>query len=339
MIEQTFGASSRWSVGVEEELMLVDEQTFELVPAAPLLLEEGGGFLKHELLGSIVETTTAVCETPAEALEQMIERRRDAARRAERHGLRVLAAGSHPFSRPEDQPVTDKPDYVGFVELAGPAARRQGVSGLHVHVGMPDAETCVRALECALPWLPVVLALSANSPFFRGEETGLLSTRAEVLASLPRAGAPPHFATYGAWEAAMERWLAAGLVKRYTNAWWDARVHPQFGTLELRIADQPTDVRVAGAIVAALHRIAVRAAKGDLPTAPREDYETNRFAAARFGPRAMLIWVDRLVGVDELALELDSGLDVSSCEADRQLERRGDLRALAAELAERTVGS
>src|ERR687897_637695 len=103
MIEQAFGASSRWSVGVEEELMLVDEQTFE--------------------------------------------RRLDAARRAERHGLRVLAAGSHPFSRPEDQPVTDEPEYVEFVELAGPVARRQGVSGLHVHVGMPDAETCVRALE------------------------------------------------------------------------------------------------------------------------------------------------------------------------------------------------
>src|SRR5919106_6775159 len=140
MIEQAFGASSRWSVGVEEELMLVDEQTFELVPAAPLLLDEGADFLKHELLAPIVETTTTVCETPAEALEQMIEGRLEAARRAERHGLRVLAAGSHPFSRPEDQPVTDKPDYVEFVELAGPAARRQGVCGIHVHVGMPDAE-------------------------------------------------------------------------------------------------------------------------------------------------------------------------------------------------------
>ena len=339
MIEQAFGASSRWSVGVEEELMLVDEQTFELVPAAPLLLDEGADFLKHELLAPIVETTTSVCETPAEALEQMIEGRLEAARRAERHGLRVLAAGSHPFSRPEDQPVTDEPHYVEFVELAGPAARRQGVSGLHVHVGMPDAETCVRALERALPWLPVVLALSANSPFFRGEETGLLSTRAEVLASLPRAGAPPHFETYAAWEAAMERWLAAGLVKRYTNAWWDARVHPQFGTLELRIADQPTDVHVAGAIVVILHRIAVRAAEGDLPTAPREDYETNRFAASRFGPRAELIWGDRMVRVDELAADLDTGLDVKTCEADRQLLRRDDLVALVADLAARTVPS
>lgn len=337
MIEHSFGASSRWSVGVEEELMLVDEQTFDLVPAAPLVLEEGDRALKSELLMPVVETTTTVCETPAQALEQMVERRAEAARRADRHGLRVVAAGSHPFSRPEDQPVTDGPVYREFVAFAGPVARRQGVSGLHVHVGMPDAETCVRALEGVLPWLPVVLALSANSPFFRGEETGLLSTRAEVLGSLPRAGAPPRFDSYEQWETAMERWVRAGLVRSYKNAWWDARVHPHWGTLELRIADQPTDIHVAGAVVELLHTLAVRAAEGELPSAPREDYETNRFSAARFGPRAELIWNSELVRVDRLARDLGTALDLVSCEADRQLDRRDDLRALAAALADATV--
>lgn len=319
--------------------MLVDERTYELVPAAPLVLDGAPESLKAELLTPIVEATTGVCASTGEAVEKMAAARAEAARRAEAHGLRILAAGSHPFSRPEDQPVTDNPDYVEFVELAGAVARRQGVCGIHVHVGMPDAETCVRALERVLPWLPVVLALSANSPFFRGEQTGLLSKRAEVLTTLPRAGAPPRFETYGDWQRTMERWLAAGLVKRYTNAWWDARVHPHFGTLELRIADQATDVRVAGALVELLHALAVHAAEDELPALPREDYETNRFAASRFGPRAELIWGDRLVRVDELAADLDTELDVTACEADRQLELRDDLVALGADLVERTVPS
>lgn len=317
--------------------MLVDEQTLELVSAAPLVLDEDASRLKHELLTSMVETTTGVCGTPEQALEEMVERRAEAAGRAERHGLRILAAGSHPFSRPEDQPVTDDPEYAEFVAFAGPAARRQAVCGIHVHIGMPDADTCMRALEHALPWLPVVLAYSANSPFFRGVETGFLSKRAEVLGTLPRAGAPPPFDSYAEWEAAMERWVAAGAVRRYTNAWWDARVHPRFGTLELRIADQPTDVRVAGEIVRVLHSLAVRAAEHDLQPAPREDYETNRFAAARFGPRADLIWNGTMVSATQLAREL--GFDAASCEADRQLELRDDLRVLARDLADRTVAA
>ena len=315
--------------------MLVDERTFELVSASPLGLGDDAGRLKHELLTPIVESATGVCESPERAVEELATLRGEAAKRAERHGLRVAAAGTHPFSVPEDQPITDVPEYAEFVAFAGPAARRQAVCGIHVHVGMPDAETCVRALERALPWLPVVLALSANSPFYRGDETGFVSTRAEVLGTLPRAGAPPEFASYGEWEATMERWIAAGLVRTYTNAWWDARVHPRFGTLELRVADQPTDIHAAGRLVGVLHSLAVRAAEGDLPTAPREDYESNRFAASRFGPRAELIWNDELVSVATLASEL--GVEDTACEADAQLALRDDLGAVVRDLVDRSA--
>ena len=337
MIEQHFGESAPWSVGVEEELMLVDEQTFDLVPAAKRIVDETGDELKSELFLSMLETTTGLCETPAEALARMRERRLEVAKRAEREGLGVLASGSHPFARPEDQPIADNPDYVEFVRFAGPAARRQCVCGLHVHVGMPDAETCVRALERALPWLPVVLALSANSPFFRGDETGFMSARAEVLATLPRAGAPPRFESYAEWESTMQRWARAGLIRRYTNVWWDARVHPEFGTLELRIADQPTDVALAGAFVELLHSLAVRAARDDLPLGLRDDYQSNRFAAARFGPRAQLVWGDGLRTVGELARELGAELEPDWCEADRQLDHGGDLVALTGELVARST--
>ena len=119
-----------------------------------------------------------------------------------------------------------------MLEYAGHTARRQGVNGLHVHVGMPDGDACIRALEFTLPWLPVVLALSANSPFLAGEDTGFSSNRGPILAELPRAGAPPAFASYGEWEAYVERLMELELPRDYTAFWWDVRPHPRYGTLE-----------------------------------------------------------------------------------------------------------
>ena len=167
--------------------------------------------------------------------------RRD--RLAEERGLRLAAAGSHPTSRPEDEEIADEARYAEFVDYAGVSARRQGVSGLHVHVGMPSAEACFHALEGVLPWLPVVLALSANSPYLAGQETGMQSNRAEVLAQLPRSGAPPAFASYEDWEAFVDAFARLGIGADYTRFWWDIRPHPTFGTLEVRMPDQPTVAR------------------------------------------------------------------------------------------------
>ena len=334
-----FDASAGWTVGVEEELMLVDEQTYDLVPAVSQVLADVSASTspdpKPELLASMVETTTGICATPSEAVERMRTERERLRELAATHGLLVLAAGSHPFGIPEDQPITDDPNYIEFVRFAGPAARRQAVCGLHVHVGMPDGDTALRALDTVLPWLPVVLALSANSPFFRGKETGYLSTRAEVLLTLPRSGAPPELHSFAEWEALMQRWTIAGAIRRFTNAWWDARINPELGTLELRAPDQPTELDVAARFVDVLYDVAVRAATGNLAASARNhDYSTNRFAAARFGPRADLIWGDRRAPVAELASEL--GVDAFECEADRQLPWRGNLRALCADLAARS---
>src|SRR5205823_4148804 len=127
-----------------------------------------------------------------------------AAELAGRDGLVVAAAGSHPFSDPEEQEIAPDPRYRRFAKHAGASARRQGVQGLHVHVGMPDPDACWRALEWILPWLPLLLALSANSPYLAGRETGLASSRAEVLAQLPRSGAPAAFRSYREWESFVE---------------------------------------------------------------------------------------------------------------------------------------
>src|SRR5829696_6273293 len=145
----------------------------------------------------------------------------------------------------EEEQIVDEPRYREMVEELGQVAKGQLICGLHVHVGMESFEDCLRALRWIRPWLPAVLELSANSPYFGGEETGRLSSRFERLHVLPRSGPPPPLETFADWEAAV---AAAGV--EYTRIWWDARPHPRLGTLEVRIADQPTAVERAAALAA-----------------------------------------------------------------------------------------
>src|SRR5205823_13054865 len=252
---------------------------------------------------SMVELATGVCESAADAVAALTELRAGAAEAAGLDGLRIAAAGTHAFSLPTAQQVAPDPRYRQFVEYAGISARRQAVCGLHVHIGMPGAEECMRALEGVLPWLPLVLALSANSPYLAGEETGLASKRAEVLAELPRAAAPPVFPSYADWEAFVERFVRLGLADSYTRFWWDIRPHPRFGTLEIRAPDQPTSVELSCAFAALLQALCATVLEGPAPRpANRGDYAQNRWAALRFGPRAELVHPDgdRVLQVPEL---------------------------------------
>jgi glutamate---cysteine ligase / carboxylate-amine ligase len=362
LIEQHFGESPPFSVGVEEEVMILDAETLALAPAVNLLIEKSKevelpGRLKTELFASVVELNTDVCDSTQGAHEALRELRRAAARISKENGLRLAAAGSHPFSDPEEQEIASDPRYKEFVGFAGVSARRQGVSGLHVHVGMSSADACYTTLEAILPWLPLVLALSANSPYLAGRATGLASNRAEVLAQLPRAGAPPAFGSYAAWETFVERLIELGLADDYTRFWWDARPHPRFGTLEIRMPDQPTSLAVTAGLSALLQALCATEADPATP-ADRGDYAQNRWAALRFGTAAELIHPDgtRLVRAPELARELLerlapaaeelgttadlSNLDPSTCEGERQLQigERDGLIAVCADLVERTLG-
>jgi glutamate---cysteine ligase / carboxylate-amine ligase len=346
-------------------VLILDGESHALTPGVEGLVSwaEGRslpGVMKMELLASMVELATEVCDSAQEALGDLRELRSAAAEAAGEHGLLVSAAGTHPFSLPVEQDIAPDPRYREFVEYAGISARRQAVCGLHVHVGMPGPEECMRALEGVMPWLPLVLALSANSPYLAGEETGLASARAEVLAMLPRAAAPPVFGTYAEWEGFVERFVRLGLADGYTRFWWDIRPHPRFGTLEIRTPDQPTAVELTVAFAALLQALCATVLAGEPPRpANRGDYAQNRWAALRFGPRAELIHPEgqRLVPVPELAEELlelvapavrDLGtgellaaIDPRRCEGDRQLEvgRERGLEAVAADAAERTLRS
>jgi carboxylate-amine ligase len=342
-IENRFGESSPLSVGVEEEVMLLDKETLAPVGAVRELLAatEGvqlPGTLKTELHASVVELTTDICASPAEAVESIRILRSRASEALDGLGIAMAAAGSHPFAEPEELPITDEKRYVEMVGYAGVTARRQGVNGLHVHVGMPGAAECMTTIETILPWMPLVLALSVNSPYIASRATGLASNRAEILAQLPRSGAPPVFESYEVWEGWIERFIATGLMRDYTQVWWDVRPHPRFGTLEIRMPDQPTDIGQTAGFIDLLHKLCVWALENPASEpADRGLYQQNRWAAARFGPDADLIHQESLCTVRELysRLPVESSLDPGFSEAALQL-RHGDAEAACADIVSRT---
>jgi len=322
VIPHAFGQSEPWSVGIEEELFVLDADTLEPAPFPRGELD--GVRLKQELFAAVVELNTGVCSSAGDAVAELAELRADAKERAADAGLVLAGSGTWPTAVPEEQLITEDEGYKRFVGYAGPSARRQFCSGLHVHVGMGSPDACMAALEAVLPWLPVVLAVSANSPYVAGRETGLASSRAEILALLPRSGAPPVFDSYEEWEAFAERLLALGLADQYTRIWWDVRPHPRFGTLEVRMPDQPTRLEATAALAGLIHALVAGAGPG--PHADRGGYAENRWAALRFGRAARLIHPtgDRLATVKELTDELAARLGEDVAGPVRELDQAGD---------------
>jgi carboxylate-amine ligase len=348
-IEARFGQGPPpLTLGIEEELVVLEATTLAQVGEGPTLVAalEGSdlpGRAKTELHASVFELNTDPCASPAEALEALRVLRQQTAAAAKELGLAIAATGAHPFSIAESQPIVQEERYLTMVARHGQSARRQNVQGLHVHIAVPSAEECWRLLEGLLPWLPVLLALSANSPWFEGKLTGMASNRAPVLAELPRTGAPPAFGSYDAWEDWVERMVRLGVIADYTRIWWDIRPHPLLGTLEIRMPDQPTDVRRSAAFAGLLQQLAARLLETDVRDADRADYQYNRWAASRFGPAAELIAPggEGVATATELGRELVEltgvgGLDPAFSEGELQ-SRFDDPHEATADLVERSL--
>jgi carboxylate-amine ligase len=364
VIERRFGESAPYTLGVEEELMLVDRATLAPAPVGAAVLADAErvdapGAFKAELFAAVVESNTPVSATADDALRCLVRMRELTAELAEPHGAHVAAVAAHPFSPSEEQEFSADERYRPMIEEVGPTAARQNVCGLHVHVGMPSADACHRALEGVLPWLPVVLAASANSPFLDGYANGLASNRAEALALLPRNGAPPPFASYESWEAYADELVAIGLIDDYRRLWWDVRPHPAYGTLEVRVPDQPTSVRRSGAFAALLQALCATAAEAGPASdgvVRRGHYVENRWRALRFGARADLIRPDgsgvaaarellaELLALAEPAAERLGGAHLlaeladGDTEADLQLAT-GDARSATEDVVRRSLES
>jgi carboxylate-amine ligase len=289
-MELNFGTSDPFSLGIEEELMLVSSESYELVSRFDEVAESAGEDerIKAELLQSTVEIATHVHSTvPAAVAEAsgLRARLRDAA--AEQNAL-IASAGTHPFSRYEHQEVTEQERYHDLIEAMQWVAERELIFGLHVHVGMQSADEAIHVANALRTWLPELLALSANSPFWHGRDTGLASTRSKVFDTFPRSGLPPAFASWDEYELLVERGVRTNCFKDYTYIWWDVRPHPRLGTIEVRICDGQTRLEAVAALVALAQSLAAtlsarHAAEGALPTQPVTLVAENKWRAARYG--------------------------------------------------------
>jgi carboxylate-amine ligase len=270
-----FGAAPPWSLGVEEELMLVDAETLE--PAGDgfsRVFGEAAERIKPELFESFVEITTSVHQTPEEIEAELRVLRHEVAERAAEHGLTVLATGSHPTARGR-VPIVPVDRYERMREKLGPQLDRQLVCGIHVHVAVPDPDTCLRAFEGVVPRLPELLAASANSPYWDGVDSGWRSIRSQILLEMPTGGTPPVLRSWDDWQAASRH--------DSTRRHWDAWPRPEYGTLEVRVMDQSTSLRRTAELAADVQRLVREAAEFDGEPFDRGDYEAARERAGREG--------------------------------------------------------
>ncbi|ADB50699.1 carboxylate-amine ligase [Conexibacter woesei] len=284
-----FGEGDPFSLGVEEELFLVDPVTGEQINASTAVIDRLGpvdGRVERELHACQVELITDVCRTAGEAVGTLGGLRAAVVAT----GVGLLGAGTHPAAEEGDAEITDKVRYERIRELLGDAVATP-VNGLHVHVGMPDAETAIRAFNGLRRHLPLLQALGANSPFRHSRDTGLASAREVTTRGWPRSGVPRamrDFEDFCAMSALLAR---AADVPDYTWFWWKLRPHPRLGTVEIRALDTQTSLEDLAALVALVHCLARHASElGADPAAdpPGELLDEGVFRAARYGIDAQL---------------------------------------------------
>jgi carboxylate-amine ligase len=244
-----------FTIGIEEEYLLVSKDTRDLVvdPPEDLLDDCAGspaGSVSPEFLRSQIEVGTRICATVREARESLAEMRGVVAHAAGQHGLAPIAASTHPFAQWSDQRHTEKERYTILARDLQGVARRLLICGTHVHVGVEDPDLRIDLMAQVAYFLPHLLALSTSSPFWRGVDTGLKSYRISVFNELPRTGLPEHFQSWGEYQRHVNVLVAAGLIEDGSKLWWDVRPSARFDTLEMRITDVCTNVDDAAAIAA-----------------------------------------------------------------------------------------
>src|SRR3989442_8126611 len=299
VLAHAFGQSDPYTLGVEEEYMLLDGDTFDLVQHIDTVLAAVAGHeleprINAELMQSVLEIATPVCHTPSEVADQLRRIRGYVCDIAREQGLRVGSAGTHPFSLFERQRITARDRYRALIDQMQYVARRELIFGLHIHVAVDDAEKAIQVVNGLLPQLGPLLALSASSPFWRGEPTGLRSSRQMVFAAFPRAGPPPRFESYADYAEVVGQLEKTGCIADYSHIWWDIRLHPRLGTIEVRICDAVTRMEHVVALVAycqALVKLySERFERGEeIPSYHRILTTENKWLAGRYGLEAPLM--------------------------------------------------
>lgn len=290
----------QFTLGIEEEFQIVHPETRELRSYVSRLLEEGkmNALLRErvrpEMHQSVVETGTGICRDIRQAREEITELRGSLCALAKREGLRIVAAGTHPFSDWKKQDITDGDRYKGIVEDLQDVARANLIFGLHVHVGIKDRDTAMALANQVRYFLPHILAISTSSPFWLGRNSGLKSIRSEIFKRFPRTGIPGKFASYQAFQSYVDLLVKTGCIDNAKRIWWDVRAHPFFDTVEVRICDMTTriddTIGIAALIQALMGKLYLLYRRNlAFREYPRALIEENKWRAVRYGMDGQLI--------------------------------------------------
>src|SRR3984885_2777035 len=338
------------TIGIEEEYQTIDPETRDLRSHIGLeILEKGKAVLiervKPEMHQSVVEVGTRICRNIHEAKEETRLIRYQRVQLAHQNGLRLAAAASHPFADWSKQEIYPDQRYRTIVEDLQMVARANLIFGLHVHIGIEDRETAIHLMNAARYFLPHILALSTNSPFWLGMDTGLKSYRCKVFDKFPRTNIPDYFTSYGEYESFVNLLIQTNCIDDAKKIWWDIRLHPHFPTLEFRICDVPMRVDETIALVALIQATVAKlyklhAANQGFRLYRRALIMENKWRAVRYGIDGKLIDFGKRIEVpvrdliyeylhfiDDVVDELDSRHEVnyihhildSGTGADRQL--------------------
>ena len=237
-----FNSSPEPTIGVEIELQILNKNTLDLEQSAPVLLEhfENDIQVKEELLNSIIEINTGICNNVGEVREDLKNKISDVIKVADSNNLLLLSTGTHPFANYHDQTITNKDRYINFVDRMQWPLRRMLITGLHVHIGIESGEKAIAINNGLIRYIPIMIALSANSPYFEGELSGLVSTRSKIFEGLPSTGIPPVLKNYSEFQKFMRTLQKANTIESIREVWWDIRPHPGYGTVEVRSCDSVT---------------------------------------------------------------------------------------------------
>jgi glutamate---cysteine ligase / carboxylate-amine ligase len=309
VLDHKFGGTP-YTLGIEEELMICDAESLELAQAIEVILhdlpEELPGEVKPELMQSVLEVATRPCKDITEAAGQLRQLRRCVREVAERNGLAIGAAGTHPAAHYQDQLIVDNPRYRELAAELKWIAEQELIFGTHVHVGIDDAEKAIYVADGMRGYLPLLLGMSTNSPLWQGKTTGMMSSRTPVFRAFPRVGIPPYYGSWQIYSHRVEQMMRGGAIPDYTYLWWDVRPHPNLGTVELRVFDQQTRVEhtigFAAFAQALAHRLAGEYEEG-VPSVeyPHELIDDNKVRAA-------------LVGIEGELIDFDQGFEVPAAE-------------------------
>ncbi len=290
--------SKMFTLGIEEEFQIIDPVSRDLKSHIEEILEEGKIILreniKPEMHQSVVEVGTDICQNVQDARREVSKLRKTLSGLAHNNGLRIAAAGTHPFARWDAQKITDHVRYHEIVEDMQQVARANLIFGLHVHVGMPDRETAIQVMNTARYFLPHIFALSTNSPFWKGRDTGFKSYRIKIFERFPRTGIPDIFESLSDYEDYIKLLMKTNCIDNPKRVWWDIRLHPFFDTLEWRVCDIPMRVDETIALAALMQAVTAKLYKLFKQNLGFRIYKTrllneNRWRAARYGIHGRLI--------------------------------------------------